>query len=455
MAITGIPVSGSLLRSDYRLSNLDLGVVLGCIYLGIAVSEILWGVMTDRIGERTVLLTGLISTAAVFGLMAGVIVPSGSKVPGVVPLAGGMLLVGILGGSVNGSSGRAVMAWFQEGQRGLAMSIRQTAMPAGGALGTALLPWIARSHGFRVVYLVLAAVCLMSATATWRWLRQPDEVDAAAALTSARSPAAAKSSGAGPAVAAVTPVSPLRRWDIWSLAFASGLLTFPQIAVLSFSGIFLHDAKHAGLGVVVMTLLVTQIGGGAARIWSGRYTDRHGNRRGAVRVIGTGAGLLMILAAVASDAPTAVVAVVLAVGGLFANAWHGVAYTEIASMAGAKRAGTALGLENTTVFASGFLTPVLIPILLDATSWGVVWGVIGVITLFALPLIPRGVAARPVRGHRSGGAAGPTVQAGGQASGESNSLPEPRGQDPAALAGTLAPHDGVAEPARGASGDVV
>jgi len=34
----------------------------------------------------------------------------------------------------------------------------------------------------------------------------------------------------------------------------------------------------------------------------------------------------------------------VAVGGLFANAWHGVAYPEIASMAGASRAGTALGL---------------------------------------------------------------------------------------------------------------
>ena len=45
------------------------------------------------------------------------------------------LLVGLLGGSVNGSSGRAVMAWFREGERGLAMSIRQTAVPAGGGLG--------------------------------------------------------------------------------------------------------------------------------------------------------------------------------------------------------------------------------------------------------------------------------------------------------------------------------
>ena len=58
-------------------------------------------------------------------------------------LALGLLLVGLLGGSVNGSSGRAVMAWFREGERGLAMSIRQTAVPAGGGLGALILPALA------------------------------------------------------------------------------------------------------------------------------------------------------------------------------------------------------------------------------------------------------------------------------------------------------------------------
>jgi hypothetical protein len=76
-----------------------------------------------------------------------------------------------------------------------------------------------------------------------------------------------------------------------------------------------------------------------------------------------------------------------------ANAWHGVAYTEIASMAGARLPGTALGLENTTVFAAGFLTPVLIPILLGWSSWGVVWFAIGVLALLAFPLMPRGTSA--------------------------------------------------------------
>ncbi|WP_267244238.1 MFS transporter [Streptomyces sp. PR69] len=381
-AFAGIPVTGTVMRSEYHLSTSQLGIVLGGILLGVAVSEILWGLLTDRYGDRRVLMTGLASTGAVLALMAVFAVPSGGSVPGVALLAFCMLLVGLLGGSVNGSSGRAVMVWFHEGQRGFAMSIRQTAIPAGGAIGAALLPWLADGYGFRPVFAVLAAFCLVTLAATWRWLHEPDELPATAGAATAAAPADTR--------------SPLRRWDCWRLALASALLTMPQIAVLSFAGIFLHDAKGAGLVVGSATILVVQIGGAAVRVWSGRYTDRKKNRRTYVKFIGVTTGIAMAGAAALSSAPVLLVAAALAVGGLLANAWHGVAYTEIAAMAGAQRAGTALGLENTTAFTGAFLTPLLIPLLLDGTSWTAVWALLAVAALAAVPLAP-GKAAVPAR----------------------------------------------------------
>jgi sugar phosphate permease len=372
-AITGLPVTAPTMRTAYHLSNSGVGFVLGCIYLGIAVSEIVWGLWTDKVGERRVLLIGLLSTALALALMAIFLVPSASsKIPFGL-LAVSMLLIGVLGGSVNGSSGRAVMSWFRDGQRGLAMSIRQTAMPAGGSIGTLLLPWLARNHGFRPVYSILSLFCVAAAGAAWRWLHRPDGMSAA------------PSGAAG----ANTGVSPLRRGDVWRLAIASGMLTFPQLGVLTFAAIYLTDVKHAGLPAVVATLLVTQVGGAAARIGSGRWTDLHGNRLGMVRTIGVASGVVLIVAALLNSAPTAVVAATLALGGLLANAWHGVAYTEIAYMAGAERAGTALGLENTTVFGAAFLTPLIIPLVLGWSSWPIAWAVIGAIALLALPTTPR------------------------------------------------------------------
>jgi MFS family permease len=172
-AFSGIPTTAVFLRSGYHIGNSGLGLVLGMLGLGIAVSELPWGLLTDRWGDRRVLLLGLGATAAALAGMAFVAVPHGAYIPGLRMLALGLLLVGLLGGSVNGSSGRAVMAWFREGERGLAMSIRQTAVPAGGGLGALMLPALASHFGFASVYGVLALLCAVTAAFAWSWLHEP------------------------------------------------------------------------------------------------------------------------------------------------------------------------------------------------------------------------------------------------------------------------------------------
>ncbi|TGV73467.1 MFS transporter, partial [Mesorhizobium sp. M00.F.Ca.ET.158.01.1.1] len=118
-----------------HLSNAELGLALGLLALGVARSELPWGLLTDRWGDRRVLLLGLGATAAWLLVMAMLVVPTRSGIPDVMLLAASLLVTGLLGGSVNGSSGRAIMAWFRENERGFAMSIRQTAVPLGGGLG--------------------------------------------------------------------------------------------------------------------------------------------------------------------------------------------------------------------------------------------------------------------------------------------------------------------------------
>lgn len=61
--ISGVPVAGILLQHKYDLSSSQIGIMIGCMYLGIAASEIPWGVVVDRKGERFSLSLGLIVTA--------------------------------------------------------------------------------------------------------------------------------------------------------------------------------------------------------------------------------------------------------------------------------------------------------------------------------------------------------------------------------------------------------
>jgi MFS family permease len=66
-----------------------------------------------------------------------------------------------------------------------------------------------------------------------------------------------------------------------------------------------------------------------------------------------------------------------------------VAYTELATLAGMQRAGTALGMTNTAVYVGLFVTPLVIPHVLAATSWPGVWLLAGVCALLAWPLFPK------------------------------------------------------------------
>ncbi|WP_052162714.1 MFS transporter [Aquabacterium sp. NJ1] len=377
-AFSGLPVTGVLMRNAYQMTTTQLGLVLGCMALGVTFSEVFWGLVTDKYGDRKVLLTGLLSTGlALFGL--GVFeVPQGVHAPSYLHLCMGLVLVGLLGGSVNSSSGRAIMGWFNDGQRGLAMSIRQTAVPAGGAIGAALLPMLAQPWGFRAVFFALAALCVFSALLTWLWLHEPT---ASAPFRS--------NHGA----ASVDP-SPLYRMDVWRLAIACGLLTAPQISVLAFGGVFLQDMKSASLPLIAGVIVMVQVTGSIARIVIGQRSDRGADRRALLRSIGLLAASATACTALFANANAYCTAMLLCLSGLTASAWHGVAYTEIAIMAGPMRAGTALGIMGMTIFASAFLTPVLIPFILSSTSWPITWGVIAAAALLAVPIAPKSLSPR-------------------------------------------------------------
>jgi MFS family permease len=396
-AFSGIPTTAVFIRSGYHVGNHDLGMLLGMLGLGIAVSELPWGLLTDRWGDRRVLLLGLGLTAAALAAMSAFVSPAGTYVPGVFMLASGLLLVGLLGGSVNGSSGRAVMAWFREGERGLAMSIRQTAVPAGGGLGALTLPALAASHGFAMVYGVPAVLCAVTAAFAWRWLHEPPAADATGAAASVATSAAAPSVG-----------SPLRDVDIWRMALGMGVLCVPQLSVITFATVFLHDFSHAGVLMISLTMAAVQTGAAVMRVWSGHWTDRRGNRRSYMRACSLITALLfapLALLAVSVPMPHATMAIVFAVmivlGGVSASAWHGVAYTELATLAGTSRAGTALAIGNTCVFMTMFLTPLAIPLVLWAGSWPAVWAMGSLAALLALPVFPRAVAARRVTAARA------------------------------------------------------
>ncbi|WP_322043921.1 MFS transporter [Paraburkholderia sp. J67] len=411
-AFSGIPATAVWIRSAYRIDTGELGLVLGMLGLGIVLSELPWGLLTDRWGDRRVLLMGLGSTMAALAIMAGWGAPGAFNVPGPHALAAGFLAIGLLGGSVNGSSGRAVMAWFGPAERGLAMSIRQTAVPTGAGIGALLLPALAAYAGFAWVYGALAAMCLFSAILTILWVHEPDAV---------APDAAARAASDGQARTR----SPLRRAQVWRLVGGIAALCMPQVAVISFASVFLHDFVHVGGMAIGVSLAVVQAGAAVLRVWSGRWTDRHGNRGAWLR---TCAALTVVLFALLAAATafcmhavrhgpdlslslSIALSVLLVAGGIAASAWHGVAFTELATLAGQDRVGSALAMGNTGAFIAFWVAPSAIPWLLAVSGWPAVWGAATACAALAWPAFAPAVS-NPARasGTQGGIEASPSAQ---------------------------------------------
>ena len=304
-AAAGIPTTGVWMRTDYRLDNAGLGLVLGSIGLGLAVSELPWGVATDRFGDRPVLLIGLAGFALALFMLLLAGVPSGTSVP------------------------------------------------------------------------PLALMCAMAAVLTWRWLHRPPMDDA----------------GSSSAPAPTSTLGPLADWQIWRVALAIGILCAPQFAVITFGSVFLHDFGRLGTAGISVTMAAVQLGAMVMRVWSGRHTDRHGNRRaylrGSTLVAAASFAILAAATGAGHDFPVGMLVMLLVAAGICVSAWHGVAYTELATLAGATRAGTALGMANTVVYAGLFVTPLVIAHLLSGTSWTIVWLVAGIVALSVYTLFPR------------------------------------------------------------------
>ncbi|TIT89887.1 MAG: MFS transporter, partial [Mesorhizobium sp.] len=228
-------------------------------------------------------------------------------------------------------------------------------------LGALVLPSLALGFGFTAVFGLLAAVSALSAFFAWRWLHEP--------------PTAA----GGHADAATAGPAPLRNVEVWRISIAIGLLCFPQVAVLTFASVFLHDFAGVGTMATSLSLAAVQTGAMVMRVWSGRFTDRHGNRRPFLRLCCALSTLafavlwLLVVAAAGQPAMMMALAVVLVAAGIAVSAWHGVAYTELATLAGPGHVGTALSLANSFVFVGFCLVPIAIPGLLHLWAWPGVW----------------------------------------------------------------------------------
>jgi len=127
------------LRARYHLSLGQTGLLISAPSIGAVLSLLAWGHAADRAGERVVLVAGIGGAAAALFVAA--------HASTFAQLTALLFVAGLAGASVNSASGRAVKRVVPPEQRGLALAVRQTAIPLSGVLTALVLSALVRSNG--------------------------------------------------------------------------------------------------------------------------------------------------------------------------------------------------------------------------------------------------------------------------------------------------------------------
>jgi sugar phosphate permease len=359
----GLPSVGPLLQAQFGLSLGQLGVVLGAVSVGIVLTLIPWGALTDRVGERRVIAIGLPATA--LALVAA------SRADDYPALVASLVAAGMFGASATGASGRAVTGWFARSERGLALGIRQTGVPLGGGIAAIALPLIAGAADLQAALLALAGGCIVAALAGLLWMREPPP---------------ARRRRAGP-----TP-PPLRDSRLWRLAAGGGLLVIAQASVLAFVVVFLHAERGWSTPAAAAVLAVLQVGGSVVRIVAGRWSDRREDRVAPMRAMAGGSAVLLLAAAALVHGPGWLLAPALLGAGVLAMGWNGLAFTAAAEISGRERAGTAISVQNAVLSAGAAIAPMAFGLFVESTSWEVGWAALTVFQLAGIAVLGASVA---------------------------------------------------------------
>jgi sugar phosphate permease len=323
------------LRDEFGLSLTEVGILLSAAWFGATFTLLPWGLAADRIGERWAITAGI-------GL-CGLGFAAAAFAQDFRTLCVLLALAGAAGSSVNSASGRAVMAWFPPEQRGLALGIRQAAIPIGGALAALALPTIEHAGGIVAAFVAIACVSLVGAAAALLVIRDPPRE---------------------PSVAEAVPRT-LRDRRLWLLCASGGCYVIAQIALISFVVLYLHDERGWSDSAAAAVLAAIQVLAVAARIGAGAWSDRVRSRVGPLRLVG----------------------VAFVAAGVVAMSWNGLSFAAAAEFGGYARSGAAIGMQQTALGIAGLAAPVVFTALVSTSGWQAAYGVAALFPLAGWALL--------------------------------------------------------------------
>jgi predicted MFS family arabinose efflux permease len=219
-------------------------------------------------------------------------------------------------------------------------------------LAALLLPPIEASGGVRAGLVALAAGCLAAALAGASGLREAPHAEGD-----------------------LTDIGhPVRDPRMWRLSIGSALVLAAQISILSFLILFLHSERGLSTAAAAGVFALIQALGAAARIASGRWSDRIRARIAPLRRLALSLTVTLAAAVALLSAPLPILIPVFVAAGALSLSWNGLSFTAAAELAGRARARAALGFQQTALAITSAAAPPAFAAVVEAGSWSLAYG---------------------------------------------------------------------------------
>ena len=369
----GVPSLVPFLKEDLGLSNAAAGIFGTGINLGRAIAGVAAISPVNRHSERRTILAGTCA-AGVFAIAAAAAAPSSAVLLFLV-LCGAAQTVAVLAG-IN-----AIAEWFRSGGTGIAMGVRQTAVPIGGVLAAASLPFVAIELGWRPA-LFLAGGLAIATAVVGSAIYRDYETDAGRGRPRAK------------VRDAIAPI--LRQSNIRRAILIGSVLAGSQYITIAYIQLFLVEELGTSAGLAAVALIVAQACGIAGRLMWGFISDVFfaGRRREVIAVmLGIAAAGSAGMSAVPAGAAWLAFPFAAALG-LAAIGAPGMFLVQIADLAPRRYGAATMGISISFIQGSTFLMPPIFGLLIDATgayrtSWATLAAVLVLTVPVALSIRPR------------------------------------------------------------------
>jgi ACS family hexuronate transporter-like MFS transporter len=350
-----IPPLIPFFQPELKLTYSEVGFIMTFMYLGAILMSLPAGWLTDHIGiKKTIVYSQLITGGFVALLGLG-----GNY--GVMIFF--TFLVGLGYGVSNPPTTKGIMVLVHEGNRGLAMSLKQTGVPIASALTAAVLPPLALFSSWRVSFVAAGAAVSVVGLLS-HILYQP------------RMEHSHLPHGNAKERLATDWKQIIRNRNIVSLSIAGAFCALVQISLFTYTVLYLMDARKFELLQATFSLTLMSLGGIVGRVFWGAVSDRlfKGSRRIVLQILVAIIFGITLLLGLNIYLPSFLLVIVFFILGTSAIGWNGVFHAFIGEISGKEVVGLATGVSMTIVFMGGLIGPLLYGKIVDVSkSHDVAW----------------------------------------------------------------------------------